>query len=225
MISSKRAPIGRAMPRPQKRVSGRTSVTSTPLSVRTSGIDVTPELRRYVHARLGFRLGKFARHIERVTARFEDVNGPRGGVDTACRIKVVVSGLPSMVVEELASDAEVAFNRAGDRIERVVRRSLGRARGHGRLASVRAPRGERSGPRTGAVVGAIAMGRATGARNFKRNPRRAKFALETSAGPRPSRKSTRKSANRMKHGNKLQRRQVRRVSSPKSRKAQSSRRR
>jgi hypothetical protein len=44
-------------------------------------------------------------------------------------------------------------------------------------------------------------------------------ALEGSARARPSRKSTRGSANRAKHGNKLARREQRRVSSPKGRRS------
>ena len=138
--SSKRVPVGVAPSRPRKRVSGRTSAAETPLALRTSGIGLTPELREHVLGRMGWRLGKFARHIERLTVRFEDVNGPRGGVDTVCRIKVVLSGHASVVVEELASGPFEAFNRADDRVERAVRRAIGRAQGRGRLTGVRAPR-------------------------------------------------------------------------------------
>jgi hypothetical protein len=165
---------------------------------------------------MGFRLGKHARHIERVTVRFEDVNGPRGGIDTVCRIKVVLSGLASIVVEEKASDAVEAFNRADDRVERAVRHAIGRARGRGRLAAVRPP--AREGGRR--VVSRGEVERAPTPKNFKLNTRRATAALEASAG-RPSRKSTRGSVNRARQGNKLKRRQVRRISSPQGRKRRS----
>lgn len=45
------------------------------------------------------KLGKFASSIERVSVRVFDANGPKGGVDQVCRIKVVLSALPSVVVE------------------------------------------------------------------------------------------------------------------------------
>ena len=45
------------------------------------------------------KLGKFATSIERVSVRVTDTNGPRGGVDQVCNVKVVLSGLPSVVVE------------------------------------------------------------------------------------------------------------------------------
>jgi len=217
--SIKREPFAGAIPRPQRRSAGRTWAPRTPLALRTSGLTVGPTLRQHVHRRLGWRLGKFAPHIERLTVRFEDVNGPRGGRDAACTIKVVIAGLPSVVVSELAGTAIEAFDRADDRVARAVSRAIGRARERGRLGRVRAPAiaGEgqaREGKRAPA---------STAARNLQGRPRKATFALEGSARSRPSRKSTRGSANRAKHGNKLARRQKRRIAAPTARKARDSR--
>ena len=131
--SIKRAPFAATVSRPDRRAGGRTWAPKTPLAVRTSGLAVDPDLRLRVRRRLGWRLGKFAPHIERLTVRFEDVNGPRGGIDVACRIKAVISGVPSVVVTELAKNPVAAFDRAGQRIERVVRRTIGRARERGDL--------------------------------------------------------------------------------------------
>src|SRR6185312_10491107 len=75
-----------------------------------AGAELTGHDRTYVRHKLGRRLGKFAGSIERVSVRMEDVNGPRGGVDQICRIKIVLRGLPSVVFE--AQDA--ALNAAVD---------------------------------------------------------------------------------------------------------------
>jgi ribosome-associated translation inhibitor RaiA len=99
-----------------------------PLALRTSGIEVTPALSEHVHGRLKRRLAKLSSQVERLSVRFEDINGPRRGVDTICRIKVVLSGIPTIVVEELASDALEAFNLADHRVERAVVRAVGKAR-------------------------------------------------------------------------------------------------
>lgn len=142
-----------ALPREEKRQAGRTETGQTPLNVRTTGVALAPEERGYFRVRLGKKLGKFSPHIERVTVRFEDVNGPKGGVDIECRIKVVLSGLPSLVVSESAENVQVAFNRTADRSVRVVRKAL-------ESSGSRTPKVSR---RAGAVVkvggGAVASAR------------------------------------------------------------------
>jgi ribosome-associated translation inhibitor RaiA len=222
--SIKRAPFAASVARPDKRAAGRTSAAETPLAVRTSGLAIDPELRLRVRRRLGLRLAKFAPHIERLTVRFEDVNGPRGGVDAACRIKVVISGVPSVVITEVAGDPIEAFDRAGQRIERVVRRTIGRAREHRGLPRVLPSAGRREGgvamDRGGARGVKASRAPALAApRNLNQRPRKATVALEGSTRSRPSRKSTRASANRAKHANKLTRREGRRVASPNARRA------
>jgi ribosome-associated translation inhibitor RaiA len=89
---------------------------------------VDDETRAYIRKRLGVKLGKYATSIERVTVRVRDVNGPRGGVDQKCRIKVVLSGLPSVVYEAKAASFKTAINGALAGVERAVRRSVRRSR-------------------------------------------------------------------------------------------------
>jgi hypothetical protein len=214
--SIKRAPFVATVARPDRRTSGRTWAPSTPLAVRTSGIAIDPDFHDHIHGRLGLRLGKFAAYIERLTVRFEDVNGPRGGIDVACRIKAVISGLPSVVVTELAGDPVEAFDRAGQRLERAVRQAIGRAREGGRLERMKQP----VNPRGARAADAPRAPASTADRNRNQRPRKATVALEGSALPRPSRKSTRRSENRAKHGNKLARRERRRAASPNARRAQ-----
>ena len=216
--SIKRSPFAATVARADRRTNGRTWAPGTPLAVRTSGLAIEPEVRERVRQRLGWRLGKFAPRIERISVRFEDVNGPRGGVDVACRIKAVLSSVPSVVVTELAHDAVEAFDRAGQRLERAVRRAVDRGRGRGRLGPVplEVPRA------AGARRAVEPRPASTAARNRKRRAPKATVALEGSARARPSRKSTRGSANRSKHGNKLARREQRRAASPKGRRARAS---
>lgn len=235
---ARRQPFAETQPRATRSRRGRTDVTTTPLAIR-SRIPLEAAFRDLVRARLGRRLGKFAKRIERVSVRFEDVNGPRGGVDTVCRAKVVLDGLPSIVVEERAADAREAFRWVAAGVERAVGRALGRQR----LSEPRTKRGTRraSGPAAaprrdddGSLIGRrVGQGRealeralarpeklrrdafvdtaapgvsasdrkagygSTAARNTRRRAPKAAVALEDSRTV-PSRKSTRKSANRMR---------------------------
>jgi sigma 54 modulation/S30EA-like ribosomal protein len=219
--SSKRSPFAKVIPRAERRAGGRTMALRTPLTIRTSGLPIDPDLRERIRLRLGWRLGKFALRIERLTVRFEDVNGPRGGRDVSCKIKVVISGLPSVVVSEVAGDAREAFDRLDDRVERVVRGAIQRARERGLLGRIQI-RAKVSGRGSAADDEAPVS---PSPRNFTRRPRKATAALEASARSRPSRKSTRGSANRAKHGNKLARRERRQIASPKAKRSRARRKR
>ena len=94
--------------------------------MRVFGAELEEVDRDYIRRKLGMHLGKFAESIERVSVRVADVNGPRGGVDQACRIKVVLSGLPSVVFEAEDAALHAAIDRAIKGAERAVRRSVGR---------------------------------------------------------------------------------------------------
>jgi len=122
--SAQRAPMPSYVPRPAKRHSGGAAAMLVPAYIRAVDRSLDAESRAYVRRKLGMKLGKFAKAIERVSVRVEDVNGPRGGVDAACRIKVVLSGLPSVVVEDRDASLQTAIDRALGRSERAVRRSV-----------------------------------------------------------------------------------------------------
>jgi CBS domain-containing protein len=126
--SEKRAPLADQVPRAVKREAGRTAAPLVPTNIRVVGVELDDDNRAYIRRKLGMKLGKFATAIERVSVRVEDVNGPRGGVDKACRIKVVLSGLPSVVFESQHASLEAAIDGAVAGTERAVRRSVQRRR-------------------------------------------------------------------------------------------------
>ena len=126
--AGKREPLADQVPRPVKRTAGRAAAPLTPAHIRVDGVAVDDDDRAYIRRRLGEKLGKYASSIERVTVRVRDVNGPRGGVDLLCRIKVVLSGLPSIVVEHRATRIKPALTRALTGVERAVRQTVQRKR-------------------------------------------------------------------------------------------------
>jgi ribosome-associated translation inhibitor RaiA len=84
--------------------------------------------RDNIARKLGMKLGKFASSIERITVRLFDANGPKGGRDQICQVKVVLSGLPSIVIEEKDSALQNAIDRAMKATAVAVRRSVQRRR-------------------------------------------------------------------------------------------------
>jgi hypothetical protein len=92
------------------------------------GVELHDDDRELVRQKLGARLGKFATSIERVTVRVTDANGPRGGIDQVCSVKVVLTGLPSVVIERRHKALPAAIDAAVRAAEGAVRSSLRRRR-------------------------------------------------------------------------------------------------
>lgn len=88
---------------------------------------MTPALRSYAERRLRFALGRFGRRVRGVVVRFEDLNGPRGGADKACRLSARSDGGP-LRVEDTDADLYAALDRAADRLGRRVARAIARRR-------------------------------------------------------------------------------------------------
>jgi hypothetical protein len=65
--------------RGNKRRLGAMGVADTPLAVRATGIRISEDFDRHIRQFLTAKLGKVVDRVERLTVRFEDVNGPRGG--------------------------------------------------------------------------------------------------------------------------------------------------
>ncbi len=73
---------------------------------------------------------RFASHVRRVSLVISDQNGPRGGNDTRCILRVTLDGLPEVVVEETQATVEQAVGMALARASRAVARSVERRRRH-----------------------------------------------------------------------------------------------
>jgi CBS domain-containing protein len=126
--NKKEAPFAARVPRALKRQAGRTDAPLVPANIRVAGVNLDRDDRAYIRQTLGMKLGKYATSIERVSVRVKDVNGPRGGIDQLCRIKAVLSGLPSVVFQSQAASLNDAINGALTGAERAVRRSVERRR-------------------------------------------------------------------------------------------------
>lgn len=127
-VAAQRSSLPTTLPRAVKLTRDRTHTVPPPAHVRVLGVEMEDHDRDNVARKLGMKLGKFASAIERITVRLSDTNGPKGGQDQICQIKVVLSGLPSIVVEDRASALQGAIARAMTATERAVRRNLQRRR-------------------------------------------------------------------------------------------------
>ncbi|HJQ53971.1 MAG TPA: hypothetical protein VJ825_09010 [Gemmatimonadaceae bacterium] len=104
------------------------AVPITPANIRIDSVTLDDDDRAVIRRKTRTRFARFGRAVERVTVRIRDVNGPRGGVDIECRIKVVLSRLPSVVAERRAKNFEGAFGGALAAASRAVSQAVRRRR-------------------------------------------------------------------------------------------------
>jgi putative sigma-54 modulation protein len=96
------------------------------IDIYSQKFSMTKALSKYAKRRLDFSLASKSEHINKVTMRLSDINGPRGGTDKCCRIQVQLTGLPDVVVEDTELDMYTSIDRACDRVSRTVIRKLER---------------------------------------------------------------------------------------------------
>lgn len=94
------------------------------IEIRTQGIPVTAGMRSHVERRLAFALDRYRERVGRVTVRFGDVNGPRGGSDKTCRLDLTLRPGGTVRVADVDADLYVAIDRAAHRANRSVARRL-----------------------------------------------------------------------------------------------------
>jgi hypothetical protein len=99
-----------------------------PIHIRAAQERFGADASNYMQRKLCQKLARFGDFIERVSVRVTDVNGPRGGVDQLCRIKVVMRGQPSVIFESRDSSWNAALDVALAGVQRVVRRTTARRR-------------------------------------------------------------------------------------------------
>jgi len=99
------------------------------IETQARGFALTQGLRSHVERRLQFALSRFQDRLARINVHLSDVNGPRGGVDKLCQLRLCVQGLPQIVVKDTEADLYIAVDRAAERAGRLLRCQLRRARG------------------------------------------------------------------------------------------------
>lgn len=105
------------------------------VDIRWKGLAKSQSLADHVENRLRFALRGFQEKVRTVTVRFEDTNGPRGGIDKRCSVELTGSfGL--FVVEALDRDFYVAADVALSRAARTLAKSKRDRHSRERLAEV-----------------------------------------------------------------------------------------
>ncbi|QQR90632.1 MAG: hypothetical protein IPJ88_02500 [Myxococcales bacterium] len=88
--------------------------------ILTKSAEKAGELRHLARERLIRQLRRFRHDVRGVTIRFDDVNGPRGGVDKVATAQVHSSDEALSHVSVSASSYEAALVRLSQKLKRLV---------------------------------------------------------------------------------------------------------
>ncbi len=98
------------------------------IQIVARNLELTASQREIVDRRLRFALGRFGARVRHVEVLLSDVNGPRGGIDTTCRIAVGIVPRGEVRAEVTDVGIGVAVSRAAQRISRSMSTELERRR-------------------------------------------------------------------------------------------------
>jgi hypothetical protein len=108
-----------------------------PLTVKTRGVALSEKLLGVIRGSIGSAIGRFAERVVGVVVRIEDTNGPRGGVDTECRMTLRLAWGGGLTVSAVAANEFAAVGRAANRARTCFVRALKKRRSGRRRSSLR----------------------------------------------------------------------------------------
>lgn len=98
------------------------------LTIRNRHLVLTPELRSELRQRLERSFERIRPWIQAVDVTLADINGPKGGADKHCRLRVHGRSIPSIVIEHVGVDTLATVGLAAERAEQAVVRKMTRRR-------------------------------------------------------------------------------------------------
>jgi len=93
-----------------------------------NNVALSSSQRELIIRRLQAALGRFDSKIRGLMVSFFDINGPRGGNDKLCRLRLLISGKREIVLSENNTSIESAVSRVADRAAHKIGRVIERRR-------------------------------------------------------------------------------------------------
>ncbi len=99
-----------------------------PFRIKTYGLSSDPTSGAYLNERIGFKLGKFATHVQGLEVRLRNASPAQDPPLVSCLLFVDLDAGEPVVVERFAMAAREAFDHAVGVAERLLRRRFQRLR-------------------------------------------------------------------------------------------------
>jgi len=98
------------------------------MNILDRNVGITSAQHENIERCLQYAFDRFASVIRSVDVSFSDINGPKGGEDLQCRIKIALEGKGDLLVEGKGVSVEAVVAETADRAALAVSRRLDRLR-------------------------------------------------------------------------------------------------
>ena len=106
------------------------------IKIHSNDFSITPAMSEYIDEKIKFALTRYGQRIRVIEISLKDINGPRGGLDKQCIIKMKINQFKTLVVDDVSSDAYEAISACTQRAKRRIERHFNRSRTQQRRATV-----------------------------------------------------------------------------------------
>jgi putative sigma-54 modulation protein len=106
------------------------------LMIRTRQLVLTPEMHIQIRRTIGLAFARISPWIRAVDVTLTDINGPKGGADKQCRLRIRGHGTMMIVVEHVGADTLATVSAAAERAEQAVLRKVARRRSFAPLLAI-----------------------------------------------------------------------------------------
>lgn len=98
------------------------------IKIHSKDFSITPAINEFINDKIKFALSRYGTRIRVIEISLKDINGPRGGVDKQCVIKMKVNQFKTLVVDDVSADAYEAITACTQRAKRRIERHFNRSR-------------------------------------------------------------------------------------------------
>jgi ribosomal subunit interface protein len=95
-----------------------------------NNIEGSDDLTQQTQAVVESALERFAQQVTRVEVHLSDENSHKGGSDKRCVMEARLEGMEPIAVTDQAENMEQAVNGAADKLEKMLKHTLGRLSDH-----------------------------------------------------------------------------------------------
>lgn len=98
------------------------------VDLHTKNLKISGDIAGYVNTRLQYALARFGHRIVAIRVLLADANGPRGGVDKLCRVRITGDRFEPVTIEVKDSQLRSAIDRGVERAARALTHAVERTK-------------------------------------------------------------------------------------------------